>query len=356
MELSKRTIGSLLYRKRRIDAQFDLIRDLISGRSSSYTESLMNKNGTFSRRKTDKMIDGIVECLKQYRAYNTAQNEGAAAQMVVVPLSDAEESFYRSYLYLLIGLGMEFHNGPNERFTPVGTYNAILEVNSLNSYMSYQDRAELDRDLLWNYEICYPIKNDGLRIPDGFFYDVCLAYDIAVGGSITSLFTDEERERAVALLTDSERETLAEMAKDPSYAKRKAQEEQKELDEMIAEMEPEDYEFPPLEEIYAEENGGVYGDGYYDELMINNDVREEDRGLWALYFADHERFCESVNIVRRGILDQSVHGDLGKELSDVIELYLEKEGISKWVSDDFFTAYTYINRVNQLCAKRFSGK
>jgi hypothetical protein len=356
MELNKRTIGSLLYRKRRIDAQFDMIRDQISGRSNSYTEGLMNKNGTFSAKKTDKMIDSILDCLKQYRAYNIAQEEGAAADMLAVPFSDAEESFYKSYIYLLIGLGMEYHNGPNQRFIPVGTYNAILEVHSLNSYMEYHDQAELDRDLLWDYEIQYPIKNDVMRIPEGFFYDVCRAYDIAVGGNLTALFTDKERENALALLTESERETLEEMAKDPSYVTRKADEDQAELDAMLDELEPDDFEFPPIEEIYAEENGGVYGDGYYDELMMNNDVREEDRGLWALYFADHERLCESINAVRRGMLDQSVHGDLKKEIPIAVELYLEKEGISKWVSDDFFTAYTYVDRVNRLCAKRFQGK
>lgn len=335
MEEDRITIESLLYRIRKLDEKYEQLKWLVSGTEGSYIDSLLTQKGNISRKALNQMIEELISCLEDYRSYKLARQKGFGVQMEPYHLTDKESTFYRSYLYLLLGLTLQQNSGPMTRWCKPGTWDALIE--RVSYPMTYQAMAEIDRDLINMTELGVPLGNCPFRIPEGLFYDILCAYKDVTGKDFIANITELEREAAYKLMTDEEQYLITH----PHERENREREENDTIEQLSKEL---GY-VGPEEELSPEE---MYGD--IDDLYIDDDGSTDG---WFKFFADDkERFVESCAVVRKQYCDNPAHGELKDEITTAIQFYLYRHDLSKWKDDDsFFAVYTYMNKALKASKK-----
>lgn len=256
MEENRIAIESLLYRMQKLDEKYEQLKWLVSGTEGNYIDSLLTHKGNISRKALNQMIDELISCLEEYRSYKMARQKGFGVQMESYHLTDKENAFYRSYLYLLLGLTLQQNSGPMTRWCKPGTWDALIE--RVSYPMTYQAMAEIDRDLINMTELGAPLDNCPFRIPEGLFYDILCAYTNVIGEDFIANITESEREAAYKLMTDEELYLITH----PHEREKLEREERDAIEQLSKEL---GY-VGPDEELSPEE---MYGD--IDDLYIDDD-------------------------------------------------------------------------------------
>ncbi len=347
MDKTRELIGSTLFRKRKLKYKFEELLEILSATNTSYESLVLDENGRYSKKKTDALIDRLMECLMEVRAYRRIFTDHTGGEMRYKEFSRKEKSFYRSLFYLLLGLGM--YTGENQWAGPGseagGTWDAICEI-SLSLY-GYADMAELDRDLInASEELCF-VGDARLRQPGGIFYRLLGAYEYVTGEYFTGILTEAEYRRGFELLSDTEKR----LHDDPDYRNVLREQDRKRMKEIEHSMEEdswspaEEYSQTELEEIDE------------DMLMVMGDSDDEDRKvMWQIFFEDTGRLTSSCRTVHKGFFDPELRKNFDQEIRDTIEIFLSKNGYSAWLDDEkFFRVYTYMNKVFLASEKLMGG-
>lgn len=336
MEDNRFTLESLQFRMQKLDEKYETIKWLLSGTKESYIDSILTEKGTISQESLNQLIDELVNCLEEYRSYKAAQQKGFGVQMEPYHLTAIEDGFYRSYLYLLLGLSLQQNSGPMTRWHTPGTWDALIERVSFP--VTYKTMAEIDRDLINITELTMPLGDCPFRFPAGLFYDIFCAYGNVTGEDFIACITKQEREAAYKLMTDEEQYLI-------THPQERAKRENEE-NEAIEQLSKELGYIGPDEELSPED---IYGD--IDSQYIGDDPLKNG---WSQFFApEKERFSASCMLVRKQYCNPLAHGDLKDEITTAIQIHLYRNGLSKWRDDDsFFAVYIYLDKTLKASKER----
>ncbi len=346
MDKTREFIGSTFFRKRKFRYKFEELLDMLSGTSQSYID-LVLEDGRYSAKKTDALISELLQCLVELRAYRRISEDFTGGEMRYEKLSAGERSFYKSYFYLLLGLGM--YSGEYQWSTggshEGGTWDALLDADDM--LPQGLTMAELDRNIINASEELFGVGSARLRYPDGIFYRLLGAYEYVTGEYFSSMLTQKEYRAGYDLLTDFEKK----IHDDPEYKRKLIDMENEELNNI--EFSDEDLDWTPEKEYSPNELDEMDE----DYLMAVGDSDFSDKiTAWKTFFADEKRFKSSCRTVHKGLFGDAVHGDPAKEIPEVVEYYLSKNGYSAWMDDDrFFPVYTYLNKV-YLASRKVLGR
>ena len=347
MDENRTPIEILVYRRNRLDWKYEQIKSLLAGSDESFKETILTKSGKYSKTKVNKLVDDLIECLKEYRSYRVAAWSMLGNKiMKPVTLTKKEQAFYEAFFRVITGLALYNPNAPEGKRSASGTWNAIIERMEMSP--DYTSPAELYRDIICYFSISgYSLSGYTFRIPDGFCYDLMCAYYAVTGRLISELITDADRKKAYSMMTDKERKLLEKEEKQPGTIAAMARKEQEENDAAI-------------EEYYNDiENFGEYDEeDYFDpndlnefemeEFLDSITYQEDDDQVeneWVKYFADKDQFINDCRILLEQIPDMYTDHNLRDESLNAVYLYLSKNGITGWLDDDeYFTVYTYLNK------------
>lgn len=344
---SKQAVETLIYRRNRLDWKYEQIKKLLAGSDESFRDLIVTRTGKYSKAKIKKLVNDMIESLKEYRSYNEADRSVYGNKiMKTVTLSKEEQSFYEAFFRMMTGLALYNPNGPDAKRSAPGTWNAIIERIEWSPW--YRESAEIYRDMICYFSItCYLLNNYTLRIPEGICYDIMCAYSAVTGRLITELIPDADRKHAFRLMTDREVKLLDMERKHPGTIKeiaKKAEEENNAIiEELLNDMdEPfiyddEDY-FDPSEMNAVEMDDFLESISYFDD-------DDENEAEWERYFSDKELFINDCRILLDKMPDMLQNHNLRDEALNAVYLYLAKNGITGWLNDDeYFTVYTYLNK------------
>lgn len=334
MEKNRADIEALLYRMQKLDEKYEELKRLVSGTGGSYRELIATKKGDVSGRALNRLIEELVHGLEEFRSYKAAQQKGFGVQMEPYRLTAEEGSFYRSYLYLLLGLSLQRSSSPMARRSRPGTWDALIECAGCPAM--YRTMAEIDRDLISMTELgaCFSYLS---RVPGGIFHDVVCAYWDVLGEDFTGNIIRTEREAACRLMTGEEQYWVTH-----SEERERQVREEREAERLaLHNQEP--------------GNGGCQED-WAEEARYGMEAKERGgvaSGGWNWFFgADRERFAESCRTVRRQYCDMQAHGDLREEITVAVQIFLYRRGLSGWGDDgDFFAVYTYADKALKASKK-----
>ena len=348
------SIGTLLYRKQRLDDKYEQIRNLLSGSDQLFEELIRTPSGRYSKPKIQKLTDGFIGCLEDYRAYRKARFTSADAKMEAEKLNKEDRKFYEAFFHMVIGLALFNNNCPDGKLSKPGTWNAIME--RIDEAFYYSDPAELYRDLICFDKIPTPLNDYPFRPPVGIWFDILCAYEAVTGDPLVDLITGEDRKKAYGVMSDAEAKLLKKEEKSPGTIEKMAEREQEEFDRMVeeyyaewdeaiknGEADPEAEE--PVEEDDWEE------EYYYDHFPVYDE--DENEVKWRQYFSDQTGFRSECRILLKEMVTRSQDKDLFKEASNAVHLYLAQSGITGWLDDDdYFTVYTYLNKALKASGKK----
>lgn len=349
MDKTREMIGTALFRKMKFESKFQELLTMVKATDFSYVELVLDDEGRFSKKKTDLLIDELLKCLVELRAYWNISKEFTGGKMRYKELEKKEVAFYKSYLYLLLGLGM--YSGNYQWCSGGdyvgGTWDALCDPYLIKC--PYEKMAELDRDLINTCSIDIGLAE--FRSPKSIFYRLTAAYEYIIGSEITDILSKKEYQNGYDLLSDHEKELLD----DPEYY-----DNQKELDRHHFE-EVQDIEFDDDEEFlemeYSEKELQHIMEETAIEIGNQDDESEENKEKWIQFFEDTKRFKNCCKTVHKGLFDPEVHGNLEEEIPAVVEIFLSKRGYAVWLDDDkFFSVYTYLNKVCLITEKLLGGK
>ncbi len=348
MDSNRTEIGSLMYRKRKLREKYEELVNLVTSTDSGYKEGLLTKKGNFSAKEIKKLVGDLVVCVEEYRSYNIAVEMGASVQMEKYTLPERERDFYEALFYVSLGIALVNEDGPDGWWYASGTWDAAIErVQRWRPV--YRSKAEFHRDVIARSELNYIIPGMQWRSPEGLFEALVVAYGHVTGKYLSELLTDAERKAAIKLLTKEERKNLEMEEKDPGTLQRLENEERDYLNSI--ELDPVDV--PEWEGLTPEEISSLYDDD--DEMPPY--WKEEDEGLWSLYFADTTRFSDACRILLADYFDITGEADVEDEFQNAVHLYLAKNGISSWLDDErFFPVFTYLSKACKASRKSLGGE
>ncbi|MCR5267450.1 MAG: hypothetical protein K6E16_02920 [Lachnospiraceae bacterium] len=355
MDENRAAIGSLLYRKQRLDEQYEELRKLVSGETAGFRGAISASNGKYSQKKIRALSVELTECLKEYRAYCRTRYAGADAKMEIVPLSKEDQSFYETFFYFMVGLSL-YNNDRSDRFmSDSGTFAALLERIRMGEY--YETSSEMFRDLIswWVVDEIIDDADVPFRLPEGICYELGILCSMLVDGSPLDVIPATERKQAFALMTEEEASLIRKELKTPGTIAKKAAEGEKvrrEAENAYWELvESGEVELPDV----PDADGEMFlGDAYYDrgftgDLSAQPSFGQEDdlekRSEWQAYFSKKEGFANDFSVLFKHLVEKYRDGDLRDEAAGAVELYMAKRGVSAWLNDDdYFTAYIYLNK------------
>ena len=346
----KRTeyIETLNYRRFRLKDKFDQIRQLLSGSDSSYVELIQTPGGKYSKPKIKKLIDGIITCLEDYRAYKHEK-----------PLSAKERTFFEAYYRLIIGISLYHPNGPDGWESDSGTWNSIIE--HVEATPHYDDRAELFRDIICYYTIPN-LSSVEMRIPRGIYHEIMTLY-AQITGSIEGLISESGIKAANRLMTKEERRLIRLEKENPGILSDMAEKEWEEyleaerayydsIDEQIANgtMKPED------DPRYA--GSDVEPDEFEIEYIAEHwpfDDAVEKVVEWKKYFSDVSQLKADCRLVLEQLPSVIADPNIGDANEEAVHLFLARSKVTGWLDDEYFTVYTYLNKALHAAEKKMES-
>ena len=354
---TRELISSTFFRKMKFKHRFQATYELLDGKNNSYRNYVFDEFGRFSESKTEMLIDELISCLIDVRAFWEMRNNHLShGKLIYENLSPKEHDFYKCYFYLLLGLALfsgQYGDSEGDNQHPGGTWGALCTVDT--GYHSTNSLAELDRDIINCQSSLSHYYEYGIlwRYPyDGIFDRLSAAYEFVTGRRFIDILSEKEKSSAHDLLSETEQRILD----DPSYAdewikdyEKKTRKERDELRRQMSQVPDAIYTQDEIDSMDEEFNMFVIG-----KLDADEDDKLED---WKTYFEDETRFVKSIKKIRKGMFEKGYHGKLEKEIPAVIEIFLSKHGISSWFDDDeFFRAYTYLNKVYHATKRLIGGK
>ncbi len=353
MDKKKTTIESMIFRRQRLNAKYKQIENLLSKSDRKYGSLIKTTAGKYSRARIKKFVDELIEDLTEYRSYKEASRNFFWSKMKPVVLEKKEREFFEAYFRVVTGLALYNNNCPDGKLSAPGTWDAIME--RIDDIPEYSERAELYRDMIC-FDAIGCLKDYPARIPRGIYYDLMNAYWEVTGGSLHELASKKDEKRAFELMEKKEAELIKKDRETPGTINAIRDAEEAELLRYHAEIEEmmengeydmddpydpdEIYEMDELEEEEYRENIP-----YYDE--------EKNSKEWREYFSDKEQFKNDCRLIMENIVEKSNEHDLRDEVRNALFLYLEKNGITKWLDDDaYFTVYAYLDKVLRASEKK----
>ena len=358
----KSEIETLVYRKKKLDAKYKAIKDLVSGTGRSYLDDIATKTGNISKKKLEEMTEGIICGIRDYRAYGKYREGEFKKDLEGFEISQRDKEFYEAYIYLMLGFATYDNTGFYTRYGTPGTWDAVFD--RLKEEVGYTGVHEIDRDMLLYDLYTKPDAEAGIaiswnHIPDGIFYDMACAFNGITGSTWKDIITGSDRKKAKDCMSDEE-----------SYYISHPDRYIKDCEEEEAMIEIENAGLPPIpDEEDADANARFekwYAglDDYQRGLLIfDRDPLDDfseppasELGVsaknWKKFFADKDRFIEACKKVRKLYCEIKEDADIEAETRMGIELYLNRQGMATWTDDaSYFTAYTYMNKALKASQK-----
>ncbi|MBO4375238.1 MAG: hypothetical protein J5829_09050 [Lachnospiraceae bacterium] len=358
MDENKTAIESLVYRRHRLQAKYEQIEKLVAGSDKGYTYLIRTGKGRYSEPKISRLVNELIECLVEYKSYKKAKmSPNWWVKTIPVKLNKKERDFFESYFRMLIGLALYNNNCPQGKLSHPGTWNALIE--RIDAIPAYNECAELCRDMIC-YENTVMLSDYPSRIPDGVFYDMMAACTEITGKSLYELAPASDRKRAFELMTDKEAELIKKEEKHPGTIQKMIDEEQEEIirdnEEIMRRLENGELEDTDEFDDFRPEEPDEFEMEY---IMDNVTCPDKDENIreWHGYFSDSERFLKDCRVIVRDIVDMCNRQDLRDDLSNALQLYLAKNGITKWLDDDaYFMVYTYMNKALKAAGVKMGNK
>lgn len=346
MDRNKTTIGSMIFRRQRLEAKYKQIEKLLSGSDKKYGKLIKTTAGRYSKPRIKKFVDELTEDLAEYRSYKEACGNFFWSKMKPVVLPKKERDFFEAYFRVVTGLALYNNNCPDGKLCAPGTWNAIME--RIDDIPVYRERAELYRDMICSETIGF-LEDYPSRIPRGIYYDLMSAYWEVTGGSLHELASKKDEKRAFELMETKEADLIKKERRSPGTIDKIRDEEEAELLRYHAEIEEKiengEYDMGETDEYYEPEEPDELEIEEYRENIPFYD-KEKNVREWREYFCDKEQFKNDCRLIMENIVEMSNEGDLRDEVRNALFLYLEKNRITKWLDDDaYFTVYAYLNKV-----------
>ena len=92
-KMSVRDYYTVEYRLNELDKKLDAMKGMIKGRNYPIKNLILNKDGSLSEKKTDKLIDDMLDGFKRFIGFDQAER---------AELTEEEEKLFRAYLYIAI--------------------------------------------------------------------------------------------------------------------------------------------------------------------------------------------------------------------------------------------------------------
>lgn len=358
----KSEIETLVYRKKKLDAKYNAIKDLVSGTRRSYLNDIATKTGNISKKKLEEMTDGIICGIRDYRAYGKYRDGEFKKDLEGFEISQKDKEFYEAYIYLMLGFATYDNTGFYTRYGTPGTWDAVFD--RLKEEVGYTGVHEIDRDMLLYELYTEPEAEAGIaiswnHIPDGVFYDMACAFNGITGSTWKEIITSSDRKKARDCMSDEE-----------SYYISHPDRYIKDCEAEEAMIESENAGLPPIPD---EEDADAHArfekwyaglDDYQRGLLIfDHDPLDDfseppasELGVsaknWKKFFTDKDRFIEACKKVRKLYCEIKEDADIEAETRMGIELYLNRQGMATWTDDSsYFTAYTYMNKALKASQK-----
>ena len=358
----KSEIETLVYRKKKLDAKYKAIKDLVSGTRRSYLNDIETGKGNISKKKLDEVINGIIYGIRDYRAYGKYLEGQFKKDLEGFEISPKDKEFYEAYIYLILGFATYDNTGFYTRYGTPGTWDAVFD--RLKENVGYTGVHEIDRDIL-----LYDLYNEsgseaGIaiswnHIPDGIFYDMACAFKDITGSSWKDIITNSDRKKAKSCMSDEEAYYISHPDK---YIKDCRAEEEMISSEYAGSLIIPDEEIAEEHERLDKWFAGL--DEYQRGLLIYDHDPLDDFSEppaselgaspenWNRFFADKDRFVEACKKVRKLYCEIKEDADIEAETRMGIELYLNRQGMATWTDDaSYFTAYTYMNKALKASQK-----
>lgn len=358
----KTEIETLVYRKKKLDAKYKAIKNLVSGSRRSYLNDIATKTGNISKKKLEEMTDGIICGIRDYRAYGKYLEGEFKKDLEGLELSLKDRDFYTAYIYLILGFATYDNTGFYTRYGTPGTWDAVFD--RLKEDVGYTGLHEIDRDML-----LYDLYNEsgseaGIaiswnHIPDGIFYDMACAFKDITGSSWKDIITNSDRKKAESCMSDEEAYYISHPDK---YIKDCRAEEEMIASEYAGSLIIPDEEIAEEHERLDKWFAGL--DDYQRGLLIYDHDPLDDfseppaselgvsANNWKKFFTDKDRFIEACKKVRKLYCEIKEDADIEAETRMGIELYLNRQGMATWTDDtSYFTAYAYMNKALKASQK-----
>ncbi len=210
--MDKTAIETLIYRRQRLDAKYEQIKDLLSGSDKSFVELISTASGKYSKARINRLVDELVERLKDYRSYRKTFEQPFGSEMKPVTLSAKEQAFYKAYFRTMIGLALYNNDGPDGKMSPPGTWNALIE--RLTALPVYNETAEIYRDIICYDKIGF-LNDYPSRIPHGVIYDMWSAFETVTDEYFCDHISASGKKRAFELMTKEEADLIKKDEKSP---------------------------------------------------------------------------------------------------------------------------------------------
>ncbi|MBR1854614.1 MAG: hypothetical protein IJ794_15970 [Lachnospiraceae bacterium] len=344
-------------RKQMLEAELEEIRRVMSGHSNDIYEQIMGEDDRIDAGKLDRMIGQMMEALAHYKECCGEE-----------PLTEEQEQWYRSYLYLAI-------TGPKYIYAHCTNWIYYSDKFFADLYKladGHMDRKDL-HDLIWRERHTWSCEDD---VDEDFLFTMTEALQSLTGKDIDAFYTEEERaafkdvEPALEWSVDDRIDSMDVMeqieqekrwaeetaaAGDGDDTEETAEDDAKTERETAAEYTGTMEKTPVTESVVDTgnlameedfEDGRMYEEEIYETPEWDTDMMEtwfqmrmdearESVERWMGRLPVENRFEEEYLHFRRNLLVVD-HSHLQSDMEHLVEAYLYEQGISAYSLDDTY--------------------